>query len=104
MDNGEDNNWRGPVKKTVDASNGFVKGSKAFHALTGSNYRVMLDSSSSCVVNIIDKTLGRNGVSIARLHRPNPGASFNHLNINPKVAKILGDSHVPLPPGGLSVS
>lgn|SRR6218665_1172070 len=100
MASGNDKKWKKSVaNKVVEISDGFIKGSKAFQVLKGSNYKIVIKSSGK--VNIIDIAAG---ASVLRLDKAHAGANYNHFNINPKISKLPNDPHIPLPPGGLTVS
>src|SRR6218665_304179 len=87
------------ANKVVETSDGCIKGSKAFQVLNGFNYEIVIKSSGK--VNIIDKAAG---APVFRLDKAHAGANYNHININPKISKLPNDPHIPLPPGGLTVS
>lgn len=101
MDNDDGTDRKNPIKRGFEVSNGCIKGSKAYHTLHGSNYKVVLNSSRNCKVSVIDKATN---TWVFRLDKAHPGAEFNHININTKFSKLPHDPHIPLPPGGLTVS
>ena len=107
MDNGEDTEWKKPVNTAVKATSGYIKGSKGFHAAHGSNLKVLINGVGDCKVNVIDKSLGRNGLSVFRLDKAHTGVNkvhYNHINLNTIVSGLPRDPHIPLPTGGLTVS
>ncbi|THD24874.1 hypothetical protein D915_004315 [Fasciola hepatica] len=83
------------------ATSGSCKVAAGYTHTVAPKYRVMLNSSRNCKVNVIDVASNSWLMRFDKAHR---GAPYNHININPMVTGLARDPHVKLPPGGLTAA
>ncbi|CAG2172102.1 unnamed protein product [Oppiella nova] len=91
--------WSDYVCKTLEVGKGVAKGIHSYQAMVGYRYAIQFNTSRSCLVTIRDTITGTWVIRLDRAHAT--GATYNHININPKLTG-LSDPHICLPPGMLT--